>query len=244
MSDLLDKIRLRIENDKLEVDNPYNADFNYLDFHADRFNYLLKKIKNYYQANANFLDIGSLFAYLCLGAKIIGYNSFGVDLDKYVQKFSPRFKKWGIDNRAANLAVDKLPFSDDKFNLIVASEVLEHFDFHPLIFFQEIKRVLKPGGRVIITTPNLVRLNNVFKILAGRSINWDINEEYWDGVHRREFTAQELRQLANRAGLQEEKMEYYNFNYPNLPFLVKIINAGSAWIFPHRQGNLIITLRK
>src|SRR3989344_4267979 len=46
-----------------------------------------------------------------------------------------------------------LPFADNSFDLIWASEVIEHLD-DPAKTVAEFRRVLKPGGEMIITTPN------------------------------------------------------------------------------------------
>lgn len=48
----------------------------------------------------------------------------------------------------------KLPFKNNYFNIITMLAVVEHLDPSALIYiFQEINRVLQPGGKVIITTP-------------------------------------------------------------------------------------------
>lgn len=248
MKKILEVIKEKLNSEKnildLESDNKYNRDFNYLDFHTARFDYLFSLGKKYFTPGAKFLDIGSLFGYVCLGYQYIGYQSFGLDLKEYVEQFTDRFKEWKIDNRACNLECENIPFSDNEFELVMASEVLEHFRFHPLKFFKEANRVIKPGGLLIITTPNLIRLNNVIKLIMGRSINWNINDEYWDGAHAREFTASEIISLAKKAGFAIEKIEYKNFSYPNLSFLVRVINKISGFILPSRRGNLILFLKK
>jgi len=246
--DVLQKIKSRLAIDEggnnIEEGNRYNEDFSYLDFHTDRLKYLFQLAHKYYQAGNKFLDIGSLFGYNCLGAQILGYQAFGLDLPKYTEQFRDRFRRYKIDNRSCDLGAQPMPFSDNEFDLIMASEVVEHFSFHPLCFFQESFRVLKPGGRLIITTPNLIRLNNVFKMLLGKSINWDIGDEYWDGVHRREFTGQELVFLAESSGLKIEALSYQNFDYPNISWPLKLINTIGGWIFPARRGNIILIANK
>jgi SAM-dependent methyltransferase len=47
----------------------------------------------------------------------------------------------------------RLPFRDGTFNLVFADNVLEHLD-QPELVFTEVARVLKPGGRFLIKTPN------------------------------------------------------------------------------------------
>lgn len=248
MNKILNKVKEKIDNEKiisdLEFGNEYNKDFSYFDFHASRFDYLFSLGEKYFTPGAKSLDIGSLFGYVCLGYQLIGYKSYGIDLKKYVDQFVTRFNSWGIINKVCDLEHELIPFSDNEFDFIMASEVLEHFRFHPSIFFKEVSRVLKPGGHLIITTPNLIRLNNVLKLIAGRSINWDITDEYWDGAHAREFTASEIILLANKSGLALEKIEYKNFSYPNLSLIVKIINKVIGFLFSSRKGNLVFILKK
>jgi len=248
MSEILKTVQDRLRREEvardLEAGNRYNEDFKYFDFHRDRLNYLFSLGEKYFFPGAKFLDIGSLFGYVGLGYKIIGYESCGLDLEKYVSQFTPRFQDWGIVNRACDLAQDPIPFAAAEFDLVLASEVLEHFRFHPARFFQEAARVTKPGGRLIITTPNLVRLNNVFKIILGKSLNWDIADSYWDGAHAREFTAAEIVTLAVQSGWDKEKVAYRNFSYPNLSWPIKVFNYLGGWFFPTRRGNLIIILKK
>jgi SAM-dependent methyltransferase len=227
-----------------EAGNRYNEDFKYFDFHQDRLNYLFFLLKNYFKPGDRFLDIGSLFGYNCLGAKLIGYEAAGTDLPKYVTSFAHRFQSQGIDNRAADLKKDAIPFADESFDVVLASEVLEHFNFHPARFLAEVARVLRPGGRLILTTPNLIRLNNVFKMILGQSINWDIKDDYWDGAHHREFTAGELVELLKQSGLHLDNIVYRNFNYPNISGPIKMINAALGMILTRRRGNLIVIATK
>jgi len=248
MDDILSSVRTVLaaeeSGQELEAGNRYNENFKYFDFHRDRLNYLFSLLRRYFKPGARFLDIGSLFGYNCLGAQIIGYEAAGTDLPKYVTALAPRFQRRHIDNRAADLKKDPIPFGDESFDLVLASEVLEHFNFHPARFFAEAARVLKSGGQLIITTPNLVRLNNVAKMIGGRSINWDIRDDYWDGAHRREFTAGELAELVERSGLHLERIVYRNFDYPDIGRPVRIANILAGLIFPRRRGNLIIIAGK
>ena len=49
----------------------------------------------------------------------------------------------------------RLPFADDAFDVVVAGEVLEHVP-HPDLMLAEIRRVLTPAGRLLLSTPNIV----------------------------------------------------------------------------------------
>ncbi|MCR2745786.1 class I SAM-dependent methyltransferase [Limnobacter parvus] len=61
--------------------------------------------------------------------------------------------------QVANLNEDSLPYGDNLFDLVTCTEVVEHLEnYHRLI--KEIARVLKPGGLVVISTPNILNLQS------------------------------------------------------------------------------------
>lgn len=68
-------------------------------------------------------------------------------------------KKYG-ENKTLLVRVnaEKLPFNRDSFDAVVSFETIEHLKY-PELFLQEIKRVLKSGGMLIISTP--VRRGNL-----------------------------------------------------------------------------------
>lgn len=59
-----------------------------------------------------------------------------------------------------------LPFTSNSLDIVVAGEIIEHL-YDTGDFLEEIKRVLKPEGKLIITTPNLAPLANRARILFG-----------------------------------------------------------------------------
>lgn len=61
----------------------------------------------------------------------------------------------------------RLPFEDERFSCVFALSVLEHL-LNPCHFIQEANRVLKPGGRLIILTPNISTYFTAVLILLGK----------------------------------------------------------------------------
>jgi SAM-dependent methyltransferase len=52
-----------------------------------------------------------------------------------------------------------LPYPDESFDLVVLTEVIEHLENHRAAL-GEVARVLRPGGHLILTTPNIMRLDS------------------------------------------------------------------------------------
>jgi SAM-dependent methyltransferase len=90
---------------------------------------------------------------------------------------------------------DALPFADDEFDLAAMLDTVEHIE-DELGVFQECRRVLKPGGKVVITVPAFMWL-------------WSYNDEIND--HKRRYTTGELRQKLELCGLRVKRLTYTNF---------------------------------
>lgn len=66
------------------------------------------------------------------------------------------------------VAVDfshQLPYRDAAFDIVVCVEVIEHVP-NQVAFMAEIFRILKPGGRAIVSTPNILNANGRIRFLA------------------------------------------------------------------------------
>jgi methionine biosynthesis protein MetW len=94
-----------------------------------------------------------------------------------------------------------LPFKDASFATVLAGEVIEHvFDTQQVM--DELARVLRPNGWLVLTTPNLVALSGRAQLLLGRSphnVEFDAAPE--TSGHIRYFTFDTLELLERRAGL-------------------------------------------
>jgi ubiquinone/menaquinone biosynthesis C-methylase UbiE len=66
-----------------------------------------------------------------------------------------------------NLEHNPIPLPDASLDLVLCCEVIEHMDVDPMFLLAEINRVVKPGGHLFITTPNIASARGVWKILNG-----------------------------------------------------------------------------
>jgi glycosyltransferase involved in cell wall biosynthesis/SAM-dependent methyltransferase len=105
-----------------------------------------------------------------------------------------------FDYRQFNVEEDSFPYEDDQFDVVLFCEIIEHLLSDPARALSEIRRVLKPGGVLVLTTPNVTRLDNVRKIIAGENI-YDPYSGYGPyGRHNREYTPQDLFRLLTANG--------------------------------------------
>ena len=89
----------------------------------------------------------------------------------------------------------ELPFPDDTFDLVALLDTIEHIP-DELAVLNEVRRVLKPDGRLIITVPAFMWL-------------WSYNDDIND--HQRRYTEPELRQKLELCGLLPTRSSYNNF---------------------------------
>ena len=64
--------------------------------------------------------------------------------------------------------------SENSVDVILASDVLEHL-VEPAVFVKEMYRVLRPGGYLVLDTPNLASWHNVFALVIGVQPFWGPN---------------------------------------------------------------------
>jgi SAM-dependent methyltransferase len=109
-------------------------------------------------------------------------------------------------SRHFNVEEDDFPFADGQLDLVLFCETIEHLLHDPLHALREIARVLRPGGALVLTTPNLARLENVTRLLTGLNVHDQYSGHGPYGRHNREFTRQELELLLRHAGFEVESL--------------------------------------
>jgi len=103
-----------------------------------------------------------------------------------------------------NVEEDEFPYPDDSFDVVLFCEMLEHMLMNPVHTLREIHRVLKPGGALVLSTPNVARIENVMRLVHGTNL-YDPYSGYGPyGRHNREYTRHELHRLLEFAGFDVE----------------------------------------
>ena len=108
----------------------------------------------------------------------------------------------GIFSVCADLNEGLVPYKDDSFECVTALEFLEHI-INPLRILEDIKRVLKPSGRLILTTPNIRYFRNLHTLIFNGSFPHTTMDDFvWGGGHLHYFTRKDLSFLLSEAGFK------------------------------------------
>ncbi len=183
------------------------------------------------------LDAGCYDGSLC--RYLHGIKYVGVDINPQAVKDANRKK---INVMLASC--DFLPFRSESYDACSLIEVIEHLYF-PGKAVREAHRILKPDGKLILTTPNFVNFINRVNMLMGINIVPGLEQSQ----HIRFFTWKSLNNFLNRHDFKLENRRTLYFTFP----LRRITNKFPAWrkammlparVFPNYSDSLMGKWRK
>jgi SAM-dependent methyltransferase len=123
---------------------------------------------------------------------------------------------------------DIFPYPDAHFSTVLCCELIEHLAADPMHMMAEINRILKPGGHLVLTTPNLASLRSISGLLQGYhpglfSVYLKPSAAGVEGVrHHREYTPIEIHLLLKDSGFDVVRLETGPFRAAPHP--------GLAWV--------------
>lgn len=134
----------------------------------------------------------------------------GIDLAENMLKIgAEHIKNAGLQQQIVLELVDakQLPYPNAHFDLVISNSLIHHLP-DPLPFLQEIKRVLKPKGAILIR--DLIRPANqetLHNLVESIGAEYDPHQKqlFADSLHAA-FTLDEVNQLFSQAGLQDVKI--------------------------------------
>jgi SAM-dependent methyltransferase len=125
-------------------------------------------------------------------ASALGCESLGVEV---FEEQAAGARRAGVEVEVLDLETERFPWPDASVDVVVANQVLEHLK-NVWLPMAEAFRVLRPGGALVVSTPNLASLHNRALLALGRQPT-SIRTA---GPHVRGFTTRELRDFVELAG--------------------------------------------
>jgi SAM-dependent methyltransferase len=191
----------------------------YLSFHMDRF------LKSFHfippgTGEDRILELGAFYPFtLCIyrhsgysEIRCADYRPMTEDRPHIERSFYDRLQGVGLTlvTEPLNLDTDPFPYDDGYFTTVVCMETLEHLIADPMHMMEQINRVLKPGGNVVISTPNVTSIASLTNILQGRhpcGSNAYSKEGILPMRHNREYTPDDIVGLLQAAGFEVVRFE-------------------------------------
>lgn len=137
---------------------------------------------------------------------------------------------------------EPLPFAAESIGAVVMAELIEHL-FMPAAVLAEFQRVLKPGGILILTTPNLATLQDRLRFLVGRSPRQIDCLHPYLYLHIRPFTPASLRRLLDSAGFTTQAVKSNHVGW-ELPSGRWVQSRWLARMMPTLGGSLVVSSRR
>src|SRR3954451_13121304 len=112
---------------------------------------------------------------------------------------------------------DAFPYPNEHFSTVLCGELIEHLFEDPMHLMSEVNRILKPGGHLVLTTPNVAALRGISAILQGYHPGFfhayikPAESGEVDARHNREYTPREIHRLLETSGFEVARLKTGEF---------------------------------
>jgi SAM-dependent methyltransferase len=178
--------------------------------------------------DAHVLEIGA--GYCCWINLVAGQRRVAVDTWAEIARHAAP----GVEAVVADASDGLHPFADSSFDLVLASNVIEHFEPDAAAaLIGEIVRVLRRGGRLIVIQPNF---------------RYAYRHYFDDYTHRSTFTHVSLANLLRSRGLRMVRIEPrflpYSMRESRIPIRPWLVRAYLRSPYRPRAGQMLIVAQK
>lgn len=197
----------------------------YLRLSALRMVRALRLLSQAVKPGAKVLDFGAYFGNISVMLSDAGYQVTALDTyAEYGECFAPVLdilKRRGVE------VINELPSLGGDvargYDAVLLMGVIEHIPHTPRALLDTIRHALKPGGLLVLDTPNLAYIYNRQRLARGESIFPPIQSQYWTEIpfegHHREFTRAEVEWMLKTAGFDVRTCEAFNYSIYGLSHL-------------------------
>jgi SAM-dependent methyltransferase len=187
----------------------------YVNSQKDRLAFDLEVIRKRCDKGAAIIEFGAVPLLLTASLTRLGYSVRSIDIA--ADRFSRSIKDLNLDVVSCDIETEKLPFHDSQFDVALFNELFEHLRINPIFTMREVHRILKPGGLLFLSTPNLRSLAGLANFLLKNrcySCESDPYDEFskLEGLghmgHVREYTTREITEFLGRIGFEVREIVF------------------------------------
>jgi 2-polyprenyl-3-methyl-5-hydroxy-6-metoxy-1,4-benzoquinol methylase len=170
------------------------------------------------------LDVGCSTGYLAERLQQRGSTVIGIEMDERAAEAARRFCEAVY---VGDIETMELPFEPESFDAVLCGDLIEHLR-DPQGVLERLRPLLRPGGRLVLSTPNIANWAMRLSLLFGRFryTEWGI----LDRTHTHLFTRKTLRELLEAAGY---RVEVFDYTVP-----VPVLSTPRVEGLAHRLGAL------
>jgi 2-polyprenyl-3-methyl-5-hydroxy-6-metoxy-1,4-benzoquinol methylase len=148
------------------------------------------------------LDVGCSGGYLAERLVARGSSVIGVEIDPLA---ADRARSVCDEVLVADVEDAEVPFEPGSFDAVVCADVIEHLR-DPEAFLARIRPLLRPHGRLVLTTPNVANWSIRLQLLFGRFRYTE--RGILDRTHSHLFTRKTLIEALRASGYEPETIEF------------------------------------
>jgi 2-polyprenyl-3-methyl-5-hydroxy-6-metoxy-1,4-benzoquinol methylase len=167
------------------------------------------------------LEVGSLAGAFALTLQRLGYQVTVVD--RYDLMPDVYQTNIAVMRQAGIRVVSTSPETEEEkiaslgmFDFVISMAVVEHIPHTPRLFLDMLKKGIRPGGWLLLDTPNLTWYWNRQKFCSGESVNAPIEQQFHSEIpftgHHREYTGDEMLYMLKATGLDNTFVRYFDYN--------------------------------
>ena len=148
------------------------TDVPYLKLHFHRYTCTKRRLLSHWdRGHGNkLLDVGAHWLHQSLLYALDGFAVTALDTpttldDEHVRALAEQHGIQLLRESSLDRALALRALPESYFDVVLFTEIIEHLAFNPVAMWREIYRVMKPGARIVVTTPN-------YYALRGRAWHW------------------------------------------------------------------------
>lgn len=179
----------------------------YVRNHSSRIAFDLGLVRAWFPQGSVIAEFGSSPLLLTSALAALDFQLVGIDLEP--SRFDRASRALKLNIVKCDIERERLPFEDDSFDGVIFNEIFEHLRIDPISTFAEIRRVLRAGGRLLLSTPNGASFSNLRNLLIfDRGLDNGVYESF-DALrtvghmgHVREYTLSDVVEFLTSAGFE------------------------------------------